>query len=42
MAIMTFAGRDATEMFDMVHEEGVIEKFAPECIIGTLAPSANM
>jgi flavocytochrome c len=42
MAIMTFAGKDATEMFDMVHEEGVIQKFAPECVIGTLKPSASL
>jgi len=36
MAILTFAGKDASEMFNMVHEEGVIEKFAPECVIGSL------
>jgi len=42
MAIMTFAGKDATEMFEMVHEDDVIEKFAPECVIGTLKPSSKM
>jgi flavocytochrome c len=42
MAIVTFAGKDASEMFDMVHEEGVIEKFAPECVIGTLKASSKM
>jgi len=42
MAIMTFAGKDATEMFEMVHEEDVIEKFAPECVIGKLIPSSKM
>lgn len=36
MAIMAFAGRDATEEFNMVHDEGVIEKYAPETIIGKL------
>lgn len=36
MAIMTFAGRDATEEFNMVHDEGVVEKYASECVIGTL------
>jgi succinate dehydrogenase/fumarate reductase flavoprotein subunit len=42
MAIVTFAGKDATEMFEMVHEEGVIEKFAPECVIGKLKASSKM
>jgi flavocytochrome c len=42
MAILTFAGKDASEMFNMVHEEGVIEKFAPECVIGTVKPSAKL
>jgi succinate dehydrogenase/fumarate reductase flavoprotein subunit len=42
MAIMTFAGKDATEMFDMVHEAGTLEKYAPETIIGTLAPSSKL
>ena len=42
MAIMTFAGKDASEMFNMVHEGDVIEKFAPECVIGTLKPSSKM
>lgn len=36
MAIMAFAGRDATEEFNMVHDKGVVEKYAPETIIGTL------
>jgi len=42
MAILTFAGKDATEMFEMVHEDDVIEKFAPECVIGTVKPSSKM
>jgi len=42
MAIMTFAGKDATEMFNMVHEEGVVEKYAAECIIGKLKPSSKL
>jgi len=42
MAILTFAGKDATEMFNMVHEEGVIEKFAPEVVIGALKPSSKL
>lgn len=36
MAIMSFAGRDASEEFNMVHDKGVIEKYAPETIIGKL------
>jgi len=42
MAIMAFAGRDATTEFKMVHEEGVIEKYAPEVIIGKLKPSSKL
>jgi len=36
-AIMTFAGRDATEEFNMLHDPNVIKKYAPESVIGTLA-----
>jgi flavocytochrome c len=42
MAIMAFAGRDATEEFNMVHEEGVVQKYASETIIGTLAPASKL
>jgi len=42
MAIMAFAGRDATEEFNMVHEEGVVEKYAKETIIGKLKPSSKL
>lgn len=42
MALMAFAGRDATEEFEMVHEEGVIEKYAPETVIGTLKISSKL
>ncbi|TPX50764.1 hypothetical protein SeLEV6574_g00685 [Synchytrium endobioticum] len=35
-AIMIYAGRDATEEFDMMHSRDVIEKYAPETVIGTL------
>merc|ERR1719299_147114 len=34
LAIMTFAGKDATEEFDMIHPPDVIEKYAPDAIIG--------
>jgi len=42
MAIMAFAGRDATEEFNMVHEEGVLERFAGNLIVGKLKPSAKL
>merc|ERR1719218_284157 len=34
LAIMTFAGKDATEEFDMIHPPDVIEKYAPNAVIG--------
>jgi len=37
MAIFTFAGKDASEEFNMLHERNVVEKYAPECVIGTVA-----
>merc|ERR1711975_21777 len=36
LAILTFAGKDATEEFDMIHPPDVIEKYAPDAIIGKL------
>ena len=36
-AIMIYAGRDATEEFNMMHKPEVVAKYAPETIIGTLA-----
>jgi len=42
MAIMTFAGKDATEEFNMLHEETVIQKYAPEVVIGILKPGAKL
>eukprot|EP00656_Telonema_subtile_P044328 TRINITY_DN505_c0_g1_i1.p1 TRINITY_DN505_c0_g1~~TRINITY_DN505_c0_g1_i1.p1 ORF type:complete len:628 (-),score=194.36 TRINITY_DN505_c0_g1_i1:260-2143(-) len=36
-AILLFAGKDATEEFDMLHKREVIEKYAPDAIIGKLA-----
>jgi hypothetical protein len=33
---MIYAGRDATEEFNMMHKPDVIEKYAPEVVIGTL------
>lgn len=34
--IMIYAGRDATEEFNMMHKPDVIEKYAPEVVIGNL------
>ena len=42
MAIMAFAGRDATTEFNMVHEKGVIEKYAPETVIGKLKVASKL
>jgi flavocytochrome c len=35
-AVLLFAGRDATEEFLMLHKLDVIDKYAPECVIGAL------
>ncbi len=38
-AILLFAGKDATEEFNMLHDANVIEKYYPQGIIGTLNKS---
>jgi len=35
-AILLYAGKDATEEFNMLHEPSVIEKYAPDVIIGKI------
>jgi len=35
-AILIYAGRDATEEFNMLHKPDVVEKYAPSSIIGVL------
>merc|ERR1712137_1262418 len=40
LAIMTFAGKDATKEFDMIHPPGVVEKYAPNAVIGKVAVEA--
>jgi len=35
-AIMLYAGRDATEEFNMLHDKSVVQKYAANTIIGTL------
>jgi len=45
LAILTFAGKDATEEFNMIHPPDVIGKYAPDAIIGQVgaakAPKAK-
>merc|ERR1711953_475852 len=36
LAILTFAGKDATAEFDMIHPPDVISKYAPDAVIGVL------
>ncbi|CAK0848797.1 unnamed protein product [Prorocentrum cordatum] len=36
LAILTFAGKDATEEFNMIHPPDVIPKYAPDAAIGKL------
>merc|ERR1712146_718587 len=36
LAILTFAGKDATEEFNMIHPPDVIPKYAPDATIGKL------
>merc|ERR1719203_1954316 len=36
LAILTFAGKDATEEFNMIHPPDVIPKYAPDAVIGKL------
>ncbi|KAJ3490938.1 hypothetical protein NLI96_g1064 [Meripilus lineatus] len=35
-AILLYAGRDATEEFNMLHDPKVIPRYAPDCVIGTV------
>jgi len=42
MAIMTFAGRDATHEFNMLHDKNVVEKYAPECVVGKLKAESKL
>merc|ERR1719171_2538670 len=36
LAILTFAGKDATEEFNMIHPPDVIGKYAPDAVIGAV------
>jgi len=35
-AILLYSGKDASEEFNMIHDKGVIAKYAPNTVIGTL------
>jgi flavocytochrome c len=41
-AILIYAGRDATEEFNMLHKADVVEKYAPESIIGRIKPKSKL
>merc|ERR1719230_948932 len=36
LAILTFAGKDATEEFNMIHPPDVVGKYAPDAVIGEI------
>merc|ERR1719499_2095843 len=36
LAILTFAGKEASEEFNMIHPPDVIPKYAPDAVIGTI------
>merc|ERR1711876_169726 len=40
LAILTFAGRDASEEFNMIHPPDVIPKYAPDAVIGVVGAAA--
>jgi succinate dehydrogenase/fumarate reductase flavoprotein subunit len=41
-AILLFAGKDATTEFNLIHKKDVVEKYAPDSIIGTLKGSSKL
>jgi len=40
-AILLYAGKDASEEFNMIHKPDVVEKYAPEIVLGPLS-KANL
>jgi cytochrome b involved in lipid metabolism len=40
LAILTFAGKDASEEFNMIHPPDVVGKYAPDAVIGKLGTGA--
>jgi len=41
LAILTFAGKDATEEFNMIHPPDVVGKYAPDAIIGVIGAGSS-
>merc|ERR1712051_534147 len=41
LAILTFAGKDATEEFNMIHPPDVIPKYAPDAVIGKVGTGSS-
>ena len=41
-AVLLFAGKDATEEFDMLHDRKVLPKYAPDALIGSLAVKSKL
>jgi hypothetical protein len=37
-----FAGKDATEEFEMLHKPEIINKYAADLLVGTVAPKARL
>ncbi|KAF4727846.1 hypothetical protein FOZ62_030072, partial [Perkinsus olseni] len=40
LAIMTFAGKDATKEFNMIHPADVVEKYVPESVLGPVVEAS--
>jgi len=40
-AILIYAGRDASEEFNMLHKPDVVEKYAPDTIVGKVKPGSK-
>lgn len=40
-AILLYAGKDATEEFNMLHKPDVVQKYAPDIILGTIKKEAK-
>merc|ERR1719161_2922427 len=41
LAIVTFAGKDASEEFNMIHPPDVIGKYAPDAVIGVFGAGGD-
>jgi len=40
-AILTYGGQDASDEFNMIHRPDVIEKYAPDTVIGSVYPNPS-